>query len=164
MRFLGYAVLALVIAMIGLYLLDRTAPQATRPATDFALDQTTPQGALRMFSAAVAAKDLDAMVAVKNFDYEARQILAGKGPEIENDSHLVAKTAEVLELAFRTEWQQRAWPELSGASSFYSDASHLDPTTVQLTEVIQYPSGVQERTVVKLVLRDSQWRLVHNPD
>jgi hypothetical protein len=163
MRFLGITILALVVALIGLYLMGRYVTKPTRPATDFALDQTTPQGTLRMFLAAVATKDLDAMVAVKDFDYEAGQILAGKGPGIENDSDLVAKTAEVLELAFRTEWQQRAWPELSGAVSHYSDASHLDWTTVRLTEVIQYPSGVQERTVVKLVRRGSKWRLVHSP-
>ena len=64
MRLLGYRILSPVVAVIGLYLLSRRVTQATRPATDFALDQTTPQGTLRMFFAAVASKDLDAMVAV----------------------------------------------------------------------------------------------------
>ena len=59
MRFLGITILALVVALIGLYLMGRYVTKTTRPATDFALDQTTPQGTLRMFLAAVATKDLD---------------------------------------------------------------------------------------------------------
>ena len=163
MRLLAYALLAVTAALTGLYLMSRRAARAPLAAEGFALDLTTPQGALRMYQAAVAARDLDGMVAVKDFEYEARQTLQGKGQGIEGDPEVTTLTAKTLEAAYRAEWQNRDWPDLSGVVTYYSEALPLDSTTDQVVEVLQLPSGAKERSLVKVVRRGSEWRVVHAP-
>ena len=60
---------------------------------------------LRVYQTAVAARDLDRMVAVKDFEYEARQMLRGKGQGIDGDPEVTAVAASTLEAAFRAECQ-----------------------------------------------------------
>jgi len=62
---------------------------------------------LRVYQTAVAARDIDRMVAVKDFEYEARQMLRGKGQGIDGDPEVTALAASTLEAAFRAEWQNR---------------------------------------------------------
>jgi hypothetical protein len=163
MRLLGYTLLAVTVVLAALYFLSRWASRTPLAAEGFALDRTTPQGALRVYQDAVARRDLEGMVAVKDFEYEARQMLRGKGQGIAGDPEVTASTAATLEAAFRAEWQNRPWPDLSGVATRYSEALLLDSTTVQVVELLQFPSGAKERAVVKVVRRDSEWRIVHAP-
>lgn len=101
------------------------------------------------------------MVALKDFEHEARQILHGKGQGIDRDPEVMGVTAATLEAAFRAEWQKRQWLDLTGVVTYYSEALPLDSTTVQVVEVLQHPSGHKERAVVKVVRRGSEWRVVH---
>jgi hypothetical protein len=163
MRLVGYAILTGTVVLTALYFLSRWAARTPLAAEGFALDRTTPQGALRVYQDAVARRDLDGMVAVKDFEYEARQMLRGKGQGIEGDPEVSASTAATLEAAFRAEWQNRPWPDLSGVVARYSEALPLDSTTVQVVELLQFPSGATERAAVKVVRRGSEWRVVHAP-
>jgi hypothetical protein len=157
MRVLAYILLAVFAVLTALYFLSRWATRTPLAAERFALDLTTPQGALRVYQAAVVARDLDRMVAVKDFEYEARQMLRGKGQGVDGDPEVTALTASTLKAAFRAEWQRRGWPDLSGSVTYYSEALPLDSTTVRVVELLQLPSGAKERSVVKVVRRDSEW-------
>jgi hypothetical protein len=86
-------------------------------------------------------------------------MLRGKGQGIDGDPEVTALAAATLEAAFRAEWQNRQWPDLSGVVTYYSEAVPLDSTTVQVVTLLQLSSGAKECTVVKLARRGSEWRV-----
>lgn len=156
-----YIVGAVVVLALGYCMLLWRAAQPTIPAQSFPLDSTTPQGAIRLYHQGVRLRDIEAMVAAKDFEYEARQVLGRNGRDLARDAELIAVTARTLEDAFRAEWGNRTWPDLDGVQAYYSPALSIDATAVGVVEVLQYPDGRRERTMLRVVRRGSEWRLTH---
>ena len=77
----------------------KLASCSKQPATDF----TTPEGAILMLEDAYRKKDLQAAVDAKDFVAESRVMLSTLETPFDKDEEIVEKSAEVLELAFRTE-------------------------------------------------------------
>jgi len=132
-------------------------------ADSFERSLQTPQGALRIYQDAVRRRDLDAMVGARDFEHEATQLLRSRSAELAGDIELVAKTKETLEAAFRAEWRQRTWPDLSGATTFFSTPLPLSPNEVFVNELLRFPGGHEECSPVYLVRRGSEWRLFQAP-
>ena len=133
-----------------------------RPATAFPADHATPQGAIRVYQAAVERHDIDGMVAAKDFLDEAEKLLKaqlGDPP----DPALLQETAGTLEQAFRAQWQGAAWPDLQGTSSYFSDPLPLADNVVFMNHELVYSSGTREVTRLRLVRRGAYWRVSHAP-
>ena len=131
------------------------------PAEQFAVESTTPYGALRLYQRAVELHDIEAMVAAKDFKDEAEVMLRGLDQPPDDD--LVSQTAETLEAAFRAQWKEAGWPDLSGTQSFFSEALPLSDNTVFVHHQLVYPDGAQDTSQVRLVRRGAYWRVSHAP-
>jgi hypothetical protein len=159
-------IVPLSVVVLGLLVLGvakgyKTA-QASLPAHQFPADASTPHGALRVYLSAWERRDLDAMVAAKDFTDEATAMLAKVSPAVA-DEQLLKQTAETLELAFRAQWQQADWPDTTGAVSFFSQAITLQDGAVRVNHVVKYSDGRRDWAKVRLVRRGASWRVSHAP-
>jgi hypothetical protein len=166
-----YALLALLaIVMLGVflyaraYLGARTAQKrdavAIASAKSFAMDFSTPEGAILCLEDAFRRKDLSAAVACKDFTAEARIMLKKLGKDHEADPEIVAKTAEALELSFRKHTAE-AWPDFSGLQSFFVARERYDDATVVVTEVCRFPDGGTSRQQLLVTQTAKGWRVLN---
>jgi hypothetical protein len=79
------------------------------------------------------------------------------------DVPLLNQAAETLELSFRLEWKNTAWPDYSGASSFFSEALDLSEYVVFVNHTIVHANGEREEAQVRLVRRGVYWKVSHAP-
>jgi hypothetical protein len=75
------------------------------------LDFSTPEGAIKALEAAYISKDIEAAVAAKDFNEEARLMMVRLHPQYANDSEILSKTAEALELSFRKQMREKGFPD-----------------------------------------------------
>ena len=162
MKFL-LALLAIPIAWYSYVLLRGFRLAAKRrPATDFPADPMTPQGAIRVYQSAVERRDIAAMIEAKDFLDEA-EVLLRKQSRALNDRGLVDLTANTLAQAFRSQWETGTWPDLQGASSFFSEPLPLSPNVVFINHEILSANGSREVTQLRVVKRGAYWRVSHAP-
>jgi hypothetical protein len=133
-----------------------------RPAAEFTSDHSTPEGAIRVYQAAVERHDIDAMVAAKDFLDEAEKLVRAQigGPP---DTTLFEQTAGTLEQAFRAQWQAAAWPDLQNTRSYFSEPLPLSDHVVFINHEVVYPTGAREVARLRLVRRGAYWRVSHAP-
>ncbi|HEY6260261.1 MAG TPA: hypothetical protein VIW47_01610 [Nitrospiraceae bacterium] len=103
-------------------------------------DFTTPEGAILLLEDAYRHRDIEAAVAAKDFKTEARLMLQKTGFKDAVDDALVAKTAEVLELSFRSH-TTNSWPNLDGLKSFFPEKKQYTGNVVAVTEACLFPDG-----------------------
>ncbi len=152
--------------MVGLLVLVvargyKTA-QASLPAHQFAADASTPHGALRVYLSAWERRDIDAMVAAKDFTDEATALFAKLNLAVA-DEQLLRQTAETLELAFRAQWHKADWPDTTGVVSFFSQAIPLPDGAVRVNHVVKHSDGRRDWAKVRLVRTGASWRVSHAP-
>src|SRR6185436_13427613 len=107
-----------------------------RPAMDF----TTPEGAILCLEDAYRRRDIEAVLACKDFEVEAVLLLLQTMPENVSDPEIIAQTAKVLELGYRKEISEN-WPDMEGIESFFVDREpgFQDLSIVVVTEVSLMP-------------------------
>jgi hypothetical protein len=135
-----------------------TGPDELR---DFPPGFDTPEGAVLMLEAAYRAKDIEAAVACKDFDGEAKVMLRGKALEMSGDPEIVRRTAEVLELAYRTELAQTGFPNLEGVTSRFRDRYEDLPDLATIREECTYPDGTTSRQRINVRRTDAGWRVLN---
>jgi hypothetical protein len=129
---------------------------------DLQADFSTPEGAILMLEDAYRRKDLDAVVAAKDFTSEARVMLSPLRRAWSEDAEVLKRTAEVLELAFRTEMKER-WPDFSGIKSRfphkekYAGADDI----VAVTEVCTFPDGGTSTQKLLVAKTPNGWRVLN---
>lgn len=138
-----------------------TVPPEFTPATQFAENFETPQGAVRMLERAYREGNVEAAVAARDFRREARLMLATGPLRGGADAALVAETARAVEAAYRTHAQAAGLPSLEGAVCYLGPVTEHSPDVVIVPEATQLPDGtITEQRL--LVSRSADgWRVLH---
>jgi hypothetical protein len=105
-----------------------------------AKDFSTPEGAILCLEDAYRRRDLGAAIACKDFRTEARLMTERLGPALRDDPTIREKTAEALELSFRTQ-TAKAWPDFAGIASFFPKREPFADGVVIVTEYCLFPDG-----------------------
>ena len=124
-------------------------------------DFSTPEGAILCLEDAYRRRDIEAAVAAKDFKTEARFLLAKAKFRIYIDDESVAKTAEVLELAFRAHTSAQ-WPDFDSLESFFPEREELEHRVVAVTEVCRFPDGLFSRQKMFVVETADGWKVFHS--
>ncbi len=128
---------------------------------DVRKDFTTPEGAILCLEDAYRRKDIEAAVAAKDFKTEARMMLEKTGFRNCINDGTVAKTAEALELSFRSHTTAR-WPDFDLLESFFPKREPLGNGIVAVTEVCRFPDGLFSRQEMLVVETSAGWRVLHS--
>lgn len=126
-------------------------------------DFTTPEGAILCLEDAYRAKDVDAAIKCRNFDIEAQLMMEKVNPEFSTDKEILAKTAEVLELAYRAEMSD-AFPNFDGVTSTFSQKQPYQDRddVVSLIETTTY-RGRTNSQQLHAAKTEGGWRVVTIP-
>ena len=84
-------------------------------------DFDTPEGAILCLEDAYRARDIEAAVRCKDFTIEATLMLQRLQTDFSDDPEILSKTAEVLELAFRSEMKNSGFPDFRDVVSTFPD-------------------------------------------
>ncbi|MBI1850508.1 MAG: hypothetical protein HYR85_09210 [Planctomycetes bacterium] len=134
-------------------------PEVTRVSSSI----STPEGALLSLEDAYRRKDIEAAVRAKDFRIEARLMLdqMNKVPAEQIDDELVAKTAEVLELAYREQFEQEGFPNVDGVESTFPKTEPYAKGIVLVTEVCRHPDGGTSTQRILVAETSEGWRVVN---
>jgi hypothetical protein len=123
----------------------------------------TPEDAVRSLEAAYTDKNLDAAVAAKDFDEEARLMLTKINPSLAADTGILSDTAHVLELSFRKQLKTDGFPDFNSLKCSFVDKHELSPTLVSLTEKCVFPDGGKSTQELFVAKGKRGWRMVTMP-
>lgn len=105
----------------------------------FKTDFKTPEGAILCLEKAYDNQDLEAALACKDFNEEAKIMLSTLSMEI--DEEMVSNTAEVLELSFINNIKEHGFPNFSNLQNAFPVREKIDDTHYIITEVCWFPDG-----------------------
>ena len=126
-----------------------------------AVDFTTPEGAILCLEEAYRRKDIEAAVRAKNFITEARLVLRKSKLDIlVDDEESVAKTAELLEMSFRSHTMTE-WPDFSSQESFFPKIEVIDDRIVAVTEVCRFQDGLFSKQQILVGRTAEGWRVLN---
>lgn len=126
-------------------------------------DFSTPEGAVRALESAYIDKDIEAAIAAKDFQEEARLMLLSINPALANDPEVLKETTAVLELSFRKEMKDNGFPDFASLRCSFSRKEEISATHVILTEVCRFPDGGTSEEPVHVVKVETGWRMVVVP-
>ena len=134
---------------------------ANQPAADF----TTPEGAILKLEDAYRQKDVEAAVAAKDFGVEARVMLTRMKKGMEKDPEVLKQTAEVLELAFRSE-MKGGFPDFAGLKCrFPRKEKYEDLEDVwAVTEICTFPDGGTSQQQLLVAKGAAGWKVLNVVD
>ena len=148
-----------------------TPSRLPSPTAGAVADQgDTPEGAIQRLEAAYRAKDLEALVAAKDFRAEARLMLQHLAreqpgnPDMSGDQEVVTKTAEVLELAFRQQITQQGFPDMSQVRCSFAGRQPVTADLVLVQQICTYPDGGKSRQRINVARTPSGWRVLNPLD
>ena len=128
----------------------------------------TPEGALKCLEAAYIANDIEAAVKCKDFRIEARVMMSQLEQDLSGNEEFVARTAEVLELAFRNEMQSQGSPDFSNIDcrcvSTEPYEQFEDEDIVVVTEVCTFSDGGTSTQRILVARSDAGWRVLNPID
>jgi hypothetical protein len=152
-RISGLAVSCLVLTLAGC-------------GSDIAHDLNTPEGAILSLEDAYRAGDLEAAVSCKDFTVEATLMLQKLEHDFSGDEEILSKTAEVLELGFRSELTNTGFPDFRGVVSTFADKKPYQERddVVQITETCQHADGSTTNNQLIVAKTPDGWKVVTVPD
>lgn len=108
----------------------------------FPHDMSTPEGAILCLEDAYTAGNLEAAMACKDFETEARMLLQ-RLPQMEEmiDDALVESTANTLKLSFEAHFRGGGMPSFEGVLRAFPEREFLDEDTVLVSEICYHPDG-----------------------
>ncbi len=106
-------------------------------------DFSTPEKAILSLEDAYRAKDVEAAVRCKDFPIEAKLMLQKLQTDFSNDAEIIAKTAEVLELGFRSEMKNSGFPDFRNVTSTFPSKKPYQgrDDIVEVTESVRSANG-----------------------
>lgn len=156
--------LCFVIALAGCGSNDRGGSSSENGAASqsFAHDLTTPEGAILSLEDAYRAKDIEAAVRCKDFTVEAKLMLQKLEQDFSDDPEILSKTAEVLELGFRSELQNSGIPDFRDIESTFSDKTPYQgrDDIVQITETCRHGDGTTTTNTLVVAKTADGWKVV----
>jgi|SRR5215813_4892226 len=122
----------------------------------------TPEVALKRIEDAYRSKDMEAVVACKDFRREAELMMARLDkPFLKNDPAIVARIAETLESAFREELRGRGFPELKGVLCRVLEKIPGSSSDIVIaTEQCVHPDGGKSVQRIQLAKVGNDWRVL----
>ncbi|MES2485257.1 MAG: hypothetical protein V4581_04820 [Bacteroidota bacterium] len=101
----------------------------------------TPVEAIVSLENAYNNKDLEAVIASKDFIAEAKLILARNDTFDANDERQVFETAELLKASLTENILNNGFPDFTGAGRDYSEIYHVSANLYTVIEEIFYKDG-----------------------
>jgi hypothetical protein len=121
------------------------------------------ESAVRSLETAYRNKDINAAVALRDFNEEAKLMLQKINPELSRDASILKQTSEVLELAFRKEIKDKGFPDFTNLKCSFSKQQVVNPTLVKLTETCVFPDGGKSVQDLHVFNSSGGWRVVNVP-
>ena len=125
-----------------------------------AIDFSTPEGALHLLEAAYAHQDIEAAVAARNFEWEAREMLKKLAEDPTPQADLIQETAQVLELSFRQHIETNGFPKFSELRCSILKTKQLRPDLVEIFEECIFPDGLISREKIHVAKSGEKWGIV----
>ena len=152
---------ALLIAIMAFSFLTKLLG-GSRDQSSSAHDLSTPEGAVLSLEDAYRANDIEKAVRCKDFRGEAEQILHDKSADVRTED-IIAETARVLEMGYRTEIKASGFPNMKGVTSTFTEKRALSSDRVVLTEVFRLPDGSTHTEKVHVRRTKNGWRVISAP-
>lgn len=124
-------------------------------------DFSTPEGAILCLEDAYRRKDMESVIAAKDFRTEARLMLQKTGFKDYIDDAMVAKTAEALVASFRAHTSAR-WPDFEGLESFFIKREPHSEKVVLVTEVCRFPDGLYSNEQILVAETKEGWKVLNS--
>lgn len=125
----------------------------------FPHDMKTPEGAILCLEDAYSEGNLEAALACKDFETEARMLLE-RLPNFEGQvDELVGTTAETLRLSFEAHFRAGAMPNFDGILHAFPEREFLDPDTVLISEICYHPDGKLTLDRLLVTRHGDEWRV-----
>lgn len=125
----------------------------------FPHDMTTPEGAILCLEDAYTAGDVVAAMACKDFETEARMLLA-QLPGMEGfDDELLAQTADTLRLSFEAHMRSGGMPTFEGFQRAFPEREFIDQDTVIVSEICYHPDGKMTLDRLIVTRHGDEWRV-----
>jgi hypothetical protein len=128
-----------------------------------AADFTSPEGALRALEEAYVRKDIEAAVAAKDFQFEARAMLNALKIPGNPDDALIQQTAETLELAFRKQMETQGFPPFADLQCKVAQKKQLRDGLVEMVSECTFPDGRKSTDTLHAARSTHGWRIVILP-
>lgn len=109
-----------------------------------AMRLSSPEEAIRTLEDAFVRKDIEAAVAAKDFEAEARLMIESINPEMVSDE-ILKKTAEVLELGFRKQIEADGFPDFTGLTCKLAKPVEVAENLVKVVEICTRKCPVQRQ-------------------
>jgi len=105
----------------------------------FKVDLETPEGAILSLEKAYDNQDMDAALACKDFNEEAKMMLSSM--RMDFDEEIISSTAEVLELSFINNIAENGFPKFADLQNAFPLREKIDEDHYIITEVCWFPDG-----------------------
>ncbi len=128
-----------------------------------ASDFSTPETAIESLEAAYMGRNIDAAVAAKDFEEEARLMLKRINPELMNDPEVLKQTVEVLELTFRKQIRDEGFPDFSSVKCTLASPVEISEVLVRVHETCLFPDGGKSEQNIQVFRGALGWRVVNVP-
>jgi len=118
---------------------------------------TTPEEAVISLEIAYTNRNLEAILASKDFETEARLILESKSYEITDE--IILEVAKLLELSLIKSLQDNDYPNFAAARREFSELNKLKDNIFFLEERIFYPDSTCHINKIFLSNNDNLWKV-----
>jgi len=132
-------------------------PQCLKKPNCMKYKYNTPEEAIISLETAYTAKDLEAVIASKDFGAEAKIILESKSYEITDD--LIIEVAKLLELSLTKSLSDNGYPNFKAARREFSKLDKLKDNIYFIEERIFYPDNTCHINEIFLSNKDGLWKV-----
>ncbi len=124
----------------------------------FKVDLKTPEGAILSLENAYDRDDLDAALACKDFNEEARMMLSSMNMDF--DEEIISSTAEVLELSFINNITEHGFPKFYNLQNAFPLREKIDEDHYVITEICWFPDGGKSIQKLNTYKSASGWKVL----
>ncbi|WP_268849234.1 hypothetical protein [Flavobacterium aestivum] len=117
----------------------------------------TPEEAIISLEKAYSNKDLENIIASKDFETEAKIILHRSNIALTKEA--IKETAELLELSLIDHLQSNGYPNFEDVKRKFSDLREIENNLYFLYETLHYDDGESYKNKIFLTLINNKWRV-----
>lgn len=128
----------------------------------FNADFTTPEGSIISLENAYDTGDMDKILACKDFDIEAKLMIAEM--KMPSGAEVLKEMAEVLKLSFIKHSLDEGLPSFKGIKRAFPIREKISDEHFIITEVCYYPDGGSSKQRLNTYLTDKGWRTLSPAD
>ena len=125
----------------------------------FPHDMLTPEGAILCLEDAYSAGDIDAALACKDFETEARMLLDQVPSMAGYYEGLLDQTAQTLRLSFEAHLRAGGLPSFEGFEHAFPEREFIDKDTVVVSEICYHPDGRVTLDRLVATRHGAEWRV-----